>query len=675
MSRPGTGVAPNMTEGLRPAEGAPTASGPISARGSHWPILAFLALGVVVGLLFVRDYGISTDEPRNAEVGAKALQVYAGSREYFELDSLAEHGPFYFMLFSATSEALVRLIPRWLLADGRHFTNYLSFLAGVFCYYLICLRVVRPRAALLATVLFATQPLLFGSAFINQKDIPFMTLCLAVVALGLSAGDGQRPIDRGLSDPSGSVKAEIGGYWTNIKNQWQAVEPRRRRAFALGSVLGLLIVADLFLVGLLHHLGEAAVVAAFSGRAPWPIQQLFDRVATDAYKTPLSLYLERYETLFASLRLALSGLLAVAGTLVFDLGILRPRDTSANLQPMNRYPAMIGGAFLLGCAVSIRQIGLFVGGLVSLYVYQRGGRKAILPLLSYWTIAAVVTYATWPYLWPSPIQGILDSFFVIQDVGHHDVLFQGRLLDSFILPRSYLPTLLAAELTEPALVLGCLGLAVIVWRFLRGRTNRPVVGVLALWLIVPIGWQVSQHVPTYNNLRHFLFIMPPLLVLAGVGLEAFLSWIRSPRVRGLFVTLALIPGVWGIIWLHPYEYTYFNSLVGGTSGAYGDFDLDYWCTSLKEAAEAVNQVTHQDATVQIFGAVQNAAPYLRPDLRLLDRFGNPSEADVVALCMHRSARWRDRSGFRLVAEIRRGNAVFAQVWQQGDGRSPASAEP
>ena len=43
--------------------------------------------------------------------------------------------------------------------------------------------------ALAATLLFAMQPMIYGHAFINQKDIPFMTFVILAVAAGMSAFD------------------------------------------------------------------------------------------------------------------------------------------------------------------------------------------------------------------------------------------------------------------------------------------------------------------------------------------------------------------------------------------------------------------------------------------------------------------------------------------------------
>jgi hypothetical protein len=37
--------------------------------------------------------------------------------------------------------------------------------------------------------------------------------------------------------------------------------------------------------------------------------------------------------------------------------------------------------------------------------------------------------------------------------------------------------------------------------------------------------------------------------------------------------------------LHPYQYTYFNHVAGGVSGARGRYMLDYWGLSFKEASD------------------------------------------------------------------------------------------
>ena len=54
--------------------------------------------------------------------------------------------------------------------------------------------------------------------------------------------------------------------------------------------------------------------------------------------------------------------------------------------------------------------------------------------------------------------------------------------------------------------------------------------------------------------------------------------------------------------LHPYEYVYFNELVGGFKGAYGRFETDYWAASLKEAVEWLkdNELKDPQKTCRVY---------------------------------------------------------------------------
>jgi hypothetical protein len=439
--------------------------------------------------------------------------------------------------------------------------------------------------------------------------------------------------------------------------------------------MGLLLIADLSVLGVLHRLGASTVAAAFNHRAPWPIQTLYTLIATDAYKTSLELYLGKYDSLFTILRFALIGAALAGGTVAYSLALPSLGDILRGDFHKDRYPALIAGAIVLGFTVGLRQIGLFAGALVSLYLLYRGRARSILPLLFYWTIAALVTYATWPYLWSDPIQNITKSFTAIQGFGTQGVRFLGQEYLAAALPWSYFPILVSLDLTEPTLLLAVLGLGVVLWRFLRRRTDRIVVSLLALWVGVPVAWLMTQSVTIYDNIRHFFFVLPPLLVVAGVGLDALLLRLRRPWQCGVLFALVMAPGVWGIISLHPYEYSYFNSLAGGVSGAYGRFDLDYWCISIKEATEVVNQIADNGDRLTVLGPYRSALPYLRPDLNR-NRLRFPaSTADEVVVCTNSfGGRW-DSSGFRLVYEVRRGRAVFAEVWQRKGAQSRLLATP
>jgi hypothetical protein len=107
----------------------------------------------------------------------------------------------------------------------------------------------------------------------------------------------------------------------------------------------------------------------------------------------------------------------------------------------------------------------------------------------------------------------------------------------------------------------------------------------------PLLYATIARPTAYNNLRHFIFVLPPLVVLAALGV----NWMLE-RLRGTARTLATAAIGFGIlvptfrmIQLHPYEYIYFNDLSGGVRGADRRFELDYWGTSFGELGQMVER--------------------------------------------------------------------------------------
>src|SRR5262249_40174413 len=94
-----------------------------------------------------------------------------------------------------------------------------------------------------------------------------------------------------------------------------------------------------------------------------------------------------------------------------------------------------------------------------------------------------------------------------------------------------------------------------------------------------------------DGIRHFLFVLPPVAVLAGVGAAYLRARVRSFGVPAAVTLLMLAAIAWPIpdlVALHPYQTTYFNGLVGGVAGASGRYDTEYWASSYKEAAAWIN---------------------------------------------------------------------------------------
>src|SRR6202142_1919714 len=156
-------------------------------------ILTLLAVCLLVGLIVVRDYGESLDEPPNYRYGNYAIDAY---QYFFHPQALAPFdtdlnfkGPAYFMLVDGSARILQVVFPAWSSIDASHFVNFLTFLVGVWIFYLLVRRWVQPWAAFGAALLFLFQPLFWGQAFVNAKDIPYLVFFMASIYLGFRMVD------------------------------------------------------------------------------------------------------------------------------------------------------------------------------------------------------------------------------------------------------------------------------------------------------------------------------------------------------------------------------------------------------------------------------------------------------------------------------------------------------
>lgn len=637
------------------------AANSLAALRRSGPALMVLGvlLAVLAGFILADDYGVSVDEQANADAGAAALEVYRGNPEaYFSRgEVLAHHGPAYFMLSSVSSRLLAAVVPGWVAADGRHLTNFLTFLLSAGALFVLSRRFLRPTQAWLTAALFLTQPLLFGYGFVNQKDMPFMAAFLIAVTAGLAVADQL------AARPSSPGSTEGPGWRHEGREEWKRLQPRRR-ALGVGLlILAMAILLDLWVLGRSSALLRTAMTAAYAGTGgPLPAW-LFARVAAHPTQVPLEAYLAKLEVTMGLAILPIS--LGVAAVTLAVLRVAFPRTTRSLVGRHAAWlaPALIG--LLLGFAVSIRPIGAFAGVLISLFWAVRLKRKSWVPLLAMWLAAAAAAYLTWPYLWANPLGSLWASLQLTATFPAHDMLYRGVMISSDALPWHFFPTLAAIQLTEPVLPLFLAGLGVLVWRLWRKRLAWDEGLVLGLWIAVPLFGLLVLGFGIYGNIRQLLFILPPLFVITGLGLDAILGALPSTWLRAVAAVVVLLPGIVGIVRMHPYEHAYFNQYAGGVDGAWGAYQPSHWCTSLREAADFLNRTAPEGALVLVDGPVDGVRSFARPDLVVDGVWSGLPDAAFVVSCTRTPDEMQNVPGMTMVFQVGRGQAVYAEVLQAG----------
>jgi hypothetical protein len=480
----------------------------------------------------------------------------------------------------------------------------------------------------------------------NPKDIPFMGFFAASMCAGIYAAS--------------AFKSPLAGR-RQVAASWRAA-PRWVR-LALIAVLGVTVLALLELFvwkGLLVE-GRRLVAAAYDGTGSPVLARLFDVIAQDAHKTSLEAYLAKVQSAYLRLRW-----LVLLGLLGFVIIVLRRILRGEGFQGW--WQVVLAGV-LLGGTTAIRIQALFAGFLVSLLLVAVLRRRALWPALTYWVLAAVVTYLAWPFLWGAPLARFLETLNLMRSFGWGgEVLYAGQIYFSVDLPWSFLPHLMLLQLTIPALALGVAGFVLV----LAGRGGASVGTAerlaLAAWLVAPVVYLSLPGMDTYDNFRQVFFVLPPLFVLAAPAFQAVFDRIRRTVVSAAFAAACLIPGVWGIVSLHPYEYIYYNALAGGVAGAYRSYELDYWCLSAREGILRLNEIAAPGARLAINKDSDQLIPYAREDLVILpDRdsteLAKAADPDYMMVCPRANSDLLILPGRDIAVEVMAGGVPILTIKQ------------
>jgi 4-amino-4-deoxy-L-arabinose transferase-like glycosyltransferase len=504
------------------------------------PIFLLLAVTLVIGLFVFRDYGLTWDEPFFYKYGDALGYAYTPANWFsghFDLsqsygpsaDDHKNRGPAYLLLAREPVYLLTHLGVD--TASAWHLMNFLTYLLGVYFIYRLAERLVPAWAATSAAALFAVQPMLWGHAFINPKDMPFLVFLTGSVWLGF------RMVDQLLDQDS---------------------EP-----------------------------------------------------------------------------------------------------------PIRRFRHTLLPALMLGLATANRVLGPLAGLLVLVYlIAQRPRLRMLLWMIPYAVISGLVVLAAWPYLWES-LGRFVDAFqFMSANPTVLPVLFADQIYRAYDLPRRYLPFFLLSTLTEFVWLLVVVGTVVALRNFRSDRRRFVQVILLLLWFLLPAAYVILRRPPIYDGMRHFLFILPPVFVLTSVAFDFAFRHIRKPAINAALVGVILLPGLIGIASLHPYEYTYYNSFVGGTGGVFRHYETDYWLTCYKDAVEAFNREEAGPVKLYVHREPEVAQPYAASNVSVLDERGAKAQISSGDFILVNTRTNEDRQTFHdapVLLSIGRAGATFCEI--------------
>jgi hypothetical protein len=320
-------------------------------------------------------------------------------------------------------------------------------------------------------------------------------------------------------------------------------------------------------------------------------------------------------------------------------------------------------------------------------------------------IGWVVAVALWPWLQiGNPFDQFRIAYVHFANISQQfGFAHWGEEVQTDALPWSYIPAQWFARL--PVGFLGLLALALVfafhrTFRFLRTSLalaidqgvlglRRPVLllarsrRILLVWTaaFVPVGFLMIQQATLYDGVRHTLFVIPMLALLAGWAFARLLRSLSRARIAiAMLAAVYVAAVVINLARLHPLEYVAMNAFAGGTSGACGRFELDYWGAA---ATEALRRLEHRLDTNEtsapnppsILICVPFREQMARPMLRRIWQLADDAKQADFVIETDRSRCAKENAELMLIDEVVRDRCPFSWTYVKRNSAFATAAHP
>jgi hypothetical protein len=282
--------------------------------------------------------------------------------------------------------------------------------------------------------------------------------------------------------------------------------------------------------------------------------------------------------------------------------------------PTPRWPHLAGFGLLFGAATGLRAMGLLLIGyallLIAFSAFAASVRSqgagatirfaltGVLRFVPAILLGYAIMLAAWPWAALAPLNPLRAIFSFAHF--HYEIrtIVAGEIYKMADVPWWYVPFYLSIKTPTLVLAGAALSIGFLIRAMMRDRIafisgRRAETAFVAFVAIFPVLCEAVTEGPAFTGMRHFLFVVPPLAVLAGLGFDEALSALSARRfvemsAAGLLVA-AFLYNASVLARLHPYEYMFYNPLVGGLEGAQRRYEMDYWVNIMPDAVQALQE--------------------------------------------------------------------------------------
>lgn len=270
--------------------------------------------------------------------------------------------------------------------------------------------------------------------------------------------------------------------------------------------------------------------------------------------------------------------------------------------PKFNWKLALGVAIGMAIATATRAGGLILVGILGLFAgldfLQKNGIRGLSDVRTVGSYAGnvvgisvvglLVAVLFWPWAMQSPLSNPIEALGAFEKLAVKiRLLYGGENIMSDDTPWDYAIQWIWRTIPLFTLI-GLAGGVVLLPKILKKYQPLPV--LLALFAaIFPVFYVIYKDSILHDGWRHLTFVYPTMVVVASLfflTLEDVLSKNKIAKYA-LYVViglLALEPAVY-IFRNAKVPYTYFNPAAGGISGAFGNYETDYWGLGCRPALE------------------------------------------------------------------------------------------
>ena len=268
--------------------------------------------------------------------------------------------------------------------------------------------------------------------------------------------------------------------------------------------------------------------------------------------------------------------------------------------PATSLRKLVGLGLSIAFAISIR-----IGGVIlycylffftllwmyDLYLNEKIRVPGILKEFAKLTGISVAAYALGLLFWPFANEGMIaNPITSFRVMGHFpDIIkeiFEGKQYWSDGLPWYFIPK--SMLITIPLGVFaGFIGFFVPLKDAKRESENIFYLFIL-LGILIPIVFVIVNDSNVYSSWRQLIFVYPLIVIISAVGIEKVVERFRKPVFSWTWIILLSVFFISPVVHMVKNPgliYCYYNELVGGVKGAYGNYEMDYYGLSVKKASE------------------------------------------------------------------------------------------